>query len=483
MSFFTADYIATHIEPITFGVLVGMAVTIIIAFFMMRLIVARAVAAKDNDHIRTLSNLEFSEKMILELKEELSAKDDLITELQAVRARLETSLHHERDMIEKNLKTIEAAKQDLSNMFKALSQEALQTNNKAFLDLAKENLEKMHIQSREDLEKKEKAIEQLVKPVSESLSKIDQKINHLEKERVGAYEQLKEHLSHMAADQVKLRGETSQLVRALRAPTTKGRWGEIHLKNTVKMAGMVEHVDFVEQDSFKDEGKLKRPDMVVHMPGGQKIIVDAKAPVDAYYDLLADNITPEKRDEGHARLARLVRDHVKGLASKSYWDQFESPEFVIMFLPNEGFFSAAVEKDPGLLEFSIEQKVIPASPTTLVALLRAVAYGWQQEKLAENAREISDLGAQLYERLATFGEHLQKMGGGLNNALGAYNKAIGSLEGSVLPAARKFKDLHVTTKKKEIPNLAPIETMTRGLNAPELLVSDDDVADSKKKKH
>ena len=427
------------------------------------------------DIIRKEAKIETLEEQVELFKHDLQERSDRLEQLTAHQARLETDLKHEKEKVEAQLETVERAKQDLSNMFKAIGQEALQANNKAFLDLAKENLEKMNVKSSETLESKKKAIEELLKPVSSSLEKMDEKINHLEKAREGAYQGLKQHLSNMAEDQVKLRKETAQLVQALRSPSTKGRWGEIHLRNTVKMAGMMDHVDFVEQDSFRDEGQLKKPDMIIKMPGGQKVIVDAKAPIDAYYDVLEDDLTPQERDERLTRLSRLVRDHIKGLSSKSYWDQFESPEFVIMFLPNEGIFSAAVEKDPTLLEYGVEQKIIPASPTTLIALLRAVAYGWQQEKIAENAREISDLGAELYKRLSSFGGHLQRLGKGLNSALQNYNSAIGSLERSVLPTARKFQDLHVMSKPTDMPDLEQIDQQTRLLNAPEFSSSTDDV--------
>lgn len=434
-----------------------------------------------NAHAQMASKVEHLTVELSETKQALEDKSDQLSELSAIRARLESDLRHEQEQFARELKTVEKAKEELVNVFKAIGKDALQDNTKSFLDFAKQTLEKSTVESAKELEKKQQAIEAALKPVSSSLEKMDEKINLLEKERKGAYEGMRQYLEKMTDDQERLRRETNNLVQALRSPTSKGRWGEIHLRNTVKMAGMIEHVDFVEQDSFRDEGTLKKPDMIVRMPGGQKIIVDAKAPIDAYYDSLRDDVSPEKRDEAMASLAKRVKDHIKGLSSKSYWDQFESPEFVVMFLPNEGCFSAAVEKDPTLLEYGIEHKVIPASPTTLVALLRAVAYGWQQEKITENAREIADLGSELYNRLAVFGDHLQKMGKNLNNALGSYNSAIGSLEGSVLPAARKFETLHVTSKKKELPELKPLEQTTRMVTAPELLGSEPETEGKSKK--
>lgn len=439
------------------------------------------IIKKMNAHTHMRSQLDHVSQELSKTQFNLDEKTDQLMELQSVRARLESDLRHEQEQFERQLKTVEKAKEELVNVFKAIGKDALQDNTKSFLDFAKQTLEKSTTESAKELEKKQQAIEAALKPVSSSLEKMDEKINLLEKERKGAYEGMRQYLEKMTDDQERLRRETTNLVQALRSPTSKGRWGEIHLRNTVKMAGMVEHVDFVEQDSFRDEGALKKPDMIVRMPGGQKIIVDAKAPIDAYYDSLRDDVSAEKREEAMASLAKRVKDHIKGLSSKSYWDQFESPEFVVMFLPNEGCFSAAVEKDPTLIEYGIEHKVIPASPTTLVALLRAVAYGWQQEKIAENAREIADLGSELYNRLAVFGEHLQKMGRNLGGALDSYNKAIGSLEGNVLPAARKFETLHVTSKKKEMPELKPLEQTTRLVTAPELLSNEDEHEEKSKK--
>ncbi len=428
------------------------------------------------------SRLEHLTSELAQTKQALEDKSDQLSELSAIRARLESDLRHEQEQFQRELKTVEKAKEELVNVFKAIGKDALQDNTKSFLDFAKQTMEKSTVESAKELEKKQQAIEAALKPVSSSLEKMDEKINLLEKERKGAYEGMRQYLEKMTDDQDKLRRETNNLVQALRSPTSKGRWGEIHLRNTVKMAGMIEHVDFVEQDSYREDGNLKKPDMIVRMPGGQKIIVDAKAPIDAYYDSLREDLSPQEREDAMISLSKRVREHIKGLSSKSYWDQFESPEFVVMFLPNEGCFSAAVEKDPSLLEYGIEQKVIPASPTTLVALLRAVAYGWQQERIAENAREIADLGSELYNRLAVFGEHLQKMGKNLGSALDSYNSAIGSLEGKVLPAARKFEALHVTSKKKEMPELKPLDHTARLVTAPELLSHEAESEDEKSKK-
>lgn len=459
-------------------------VVLVVCIVISRLLIKQKETEIENqtteERAIQITKSEYLKKQNEELHESLIEKDKIIQDLHRQNTMLETTLKVEKESIEKQIVTLEKAKEEMSFIFKAAGQEALQANNKTFLDLAKENLEKMQLQANENLEKKEKAIETLIKPVSESLDKMDKKINELEKERQGAYERLTQHLGTMAEDQQKLRSETSHLVQALRSPSSKGRWGEMHLRNTVEIAGLVNHVDFIEQDSFNDDGKIKRPDMIVRMPGGQKIIVDAKAPIDAYYDALNQNLDGAAREHELARLSRLVREHIKILASKNYWDQFESPEFVVMFLPSEGILSAAMEKDTSLLQYAIEQKVIPATPTTLIALLRAIGYGWQQEKIAENAREIADLGSELYRRLATFGEHLQSVGRGLGGALNSYNKAVGSLEGSVLPSARRFNELHVATKAKEIPVLTALDQHPRDVSAPELLVGPEETKKHKK---
>jgi DNA recombination protein RmuC len=291
---------------------------------------------------------------------------------------------------------------------------------------------------------------------------VDQQIQQLEVARREAYGDLTAQVRSLISTQEKLQSETGNLVRALRAPTVRGRWGEIQLKRVVELAGMLPYCDFVEQETINTASGRLRPDLIVRLPGEKNVVVDAKTPLLAYLDAI-ESTDDDLRRQKLADHAAQVRAHMTQLSSKSYWEQFEStPEFVVMFLPGETFFSAALEQEPGLIEHGVALKIIPASPTTLIALLKAVAYGWNQEKLARNAREISALGKELYERLRTLGTHFERVGKGLDNAVEAYNKAVGSLESRVMVSARKFSELGAPVVE-EIGELAPIETTTRNL--------------------
>lgn len=357
---------------------------------------------------------------------------------------------------------IEQTKQQMSADFKAMSLEALNASRENFLALAQEKFGQLQTAAKTD-------IKQVVSPVEQTLKQMDEKIALLEKERQGAYGELRQHLQGMKSDQEKLRSETSSLVQALRSPSTRGQWGEMQLKRTLEMAGMVEGVHFDQQVSVDDQ----RPDVVIKLPGGKSIVIDSKVPIDAYMDALKDGISETERKDALDRHARHVGTRIKDLGKKSYFEKFDTPEFVVMFLPSESYFSAALERDPGLIEAGVDQKVIPASPTTLISLLKAVHYGWRQEKLAENAREISDLGRDLYKRLGSFGGHLQKLGKGLSGAIGSYNDAVGSLERNVLPSARKFQTLQGIESDASLPDFAVIEQTARPLIAPELTTGAD----------
>jgi DNA recombination protein RmuC len=342
----------------------------------------------------------------------------------------------------------------------ALSSEALRQNSKTFLQLAEATLKQFHVQAKGDLDLKEKAVENMVKPIREALEKTEQQVRAMEKERKEAYGALSKHLETMTQTQQLLHGETSKLVTALRRPEVRGQWGEMTLKRLAELAGMVEHCDFYQQESVdSDEGRM-RPDMIVRMPDGREIVVDVKTPLDAYLSAVeaSDDIVRAKHLEHHARK---LRERVRELATKAYWNQFKNaPDFVVLFIPGDQFLSAALDVDHALLEDALRQKIILATPTSFVALLRAVAYGWRQESLAENADRIRELGEDLYQRLATFAEHMSKIGSGLETSVGAYNKAVGSLDSKVLPGARKFVEMGVTPKKAlETP--APVETVPR----------------------
>jgi len=351
-----------------------------------------------------------------------------------------------------------------TDTFRALSAEALQRNNQAFLDLAQSSLEKQQITAKGELEKRQQAIGDLVAPIRASLEKFDQQVQGVEKTRIDAYATLFEQVRALADGQGQLRRETANLVRALRAPHARGRWGELQLKRVVELAGMLDHCDFYEQAStdniHEGDGKL-RPDMIVRLPGGKQLVVDAKAPLAAYLDAI-DAVDDETRRKKLLDHARQVREHIAKLSRKSYWEQFQpAPDFVVLFLPGEMFYSAALEVDPGLIESGVEQRIILATPTTLIALLRAAAYGWQQEALTENAQQISQLGKELHERLATLADHWSNVGKNLNDAVGAYNKATGSLESRVLVTARRFRDLQAIAGDKEIRDLTPIDSTPR----------------------
>jgi DNA recombination protein RmuC len=438
-------------EPGVIGV-IGLLFGSLIAWLALR---SRAAALS--------ARLSLMEKQLAAQNADLARLQQAHTDVVAAKARLESALESERKTSNEKMDLVTRASEELRNAFKAMASDALKSNNQSFLVLAQERLERFQTEARGDLESRQKAVAEMVAPVRESLNKVDTQIQQLEIERGKAYSALYTQVQSLITTQKELKSETGNLVRALRTPNVRGRWGEIQLRRVVEIAGMLSYCDFAEQETVTTDSGRLRPDLVVKLPGGKHVVVDAKTPLQAFLDAFETTDEETRRDclNNHARQ---VRDHMNTLSGKKYWEQFDAtPEFVVMFLPGETFFSAALEQDSGLIEHGVLNRVIPASPTTLIALLKAVAYGWNQEKLARNAQQISELGKELHDRLRNLAGHITSVGTGLDRAVESYNKAVGSLESRVLVSARKFAELGASVAD-DIPQLEPIETTARALS-------------------
>src|SRR5256714_6464324 len=430
------------------------------------------------------------------LQERVAAKDRELAKLQQIfetgvsdgdrlredNARLLADLEGERRAAQERSESFKRVTEELAEKFKALSRDALKDNNQEFLNLARATLEKFQVSAKGELDQRQQAIDQLVKPLKDSLEKVDGKIGELEKARAGAYAELREQVKSLATQQLELRNETGNLVKALRTPHIRGRWGEIQLRRVVELAGMLQYCDFTEQETVATEDGRIRPDVIVRLPGNRTIVVDAKVPFEAFYESISTN-DDAVRINCLKEHARLVRMHIGALSRKSYWESVQpTPEFVLLFLPGENFYSAALEQDPKLIEDGINQRVIIATPTTLIALLKAISYGWQQEQRAANADEVGKLGKELYDRLRTFVNYFADIGRNLDRALESYNKGVGSLEARVLVTARKFKERGAITGDEFEP-MEPVDKSTRTLNLdegglfPELVAEPNDDCD------
>lgn len=383
-----------------------------------------------------------------------------LAEAQQARVAAETRLEEALKRVEEHHTTLAQAKLELTETFQALSGTALQRNNEAFLNLATATFQVAQAEAKGELSRRQQAIDELVKPLHETLARYADQLRQVEQSRQAAYGGLDQHLRLLAESQQRLQQETGQLVQALRTPTVRGRWGEMTLRRVAELAGMVPHCDFFEQENAASEEGRVRPDMVVRLPGGRQIVIDAKAVLSAYLEA-HDAPDDGKRVERLKRHAVQVRSRMEELSLKAYWTQFDlAPEFVVLFLPGEQFLGAALEQDPTLIEDGFSRGVVVATPTTLMALLRAVAYGWRQEQLNAHAQEAGRLGKDLYERMALLAQYLNEIGAALGKSVSAYNRAVGSLESRVWPAARKFKELGIATDK-EVPLIEPVEQAPR----------------------
>ena len=461
----------TFLDSKTIFFLTGLFSAALAAYFIFKNKIRQAVdrrAAASQTEISLLSErLRAKIERVTELQENLSATNKTIDhyqyeirELEKKEVELQVRYEELLQKSSENISFLQNGRREMSDSFKALSADILKNNSQSFLELAQTAMTSFQEKANGDLELRKQSIKQMVTPLQESLQRVDEQILKIEKERISAYAGLTEQVRSMAASQVRLHSETENLVQALRTPTVRGRWGEIQLRRVVEMAGMVEYCDFIEQESVKTEQGSLRPDMVIKLPNKKNIVVDSKAALQAYLEAIEAEDEQSKKEKLKQH-ARQIRTHLSQLGSKSYWEQFKpTPEFVVLFLPGENFFSAALKQDPELIEFGVDQRVILATPTTLIALLRAVSYGWRHEKIAEHAEIIAELGKTLHERLRIMTGHFADLRKNLDRSVESYNKAIGSYESRVLVVARKFDEID-TSVVKAIEPLDMIDRNTR----------------------
>ncbi len=461
-------------------ILLGLAAGAVIAWLLAS---ARARSAAetriaDGDRAATSSQAaaDAAREQLRTQTAELAEVRDRLESERSARVEAETRLQETKKRLDEEKKLLDEARAKLTDAFKSLAGDTLTHTNKQFLELAKETFDKVLSEAKGDLGKREEAIKGLVKPLSDSLKDFGEHVRGLEKTRQQAYTSLEEQLKSLATSQQLLQRETGNLVNALSTPQVRGRWGEITLQRVVELSGMSEHCDFSEQVTAHTETGRIRPDLIVQLPGGREIVVDAKVSLDAYLRAISAE-SDEDRKAALVDHARQTRTHMDQLSAKAYWNQFDNaPEFVVMFIPGEPFFAAAADNDHGLIEDGMQKGVVLATPTTFIALLRAVAYGWRQEQIAENAQQISALGRELYDRMRVMADHLSSIGKGITRATEAYNSAVGSMEARVLPSARRFKELGAAGAG-EIPAVDPVEATPRQLSVPDFGPDDQEHTD------
>jgi len=395
------------------------------------------------------------------LQQALRAAQNRVEEEQKLRASAVKEAESQRENLAEQRRLLDDAQVKLREAFQSLAGEALQASSQQFMDLAKSKFDSLQKEAEGDLEQRKVAIQSMVDPLEKALKELRSEVNQVESARQEAYGSLRTEVQLLATTSKELRQETGSLVNSLKQPQVKGRWGELTLRRVVELAGMSPHCDFQEQQSIDTEQGRLRPDLIVHLPGGTQIVIDAKVPLHGFLKAASASSEAEYR-EAMVQHASLVRNHIEGLSGKAYWKELDpTPEFVVLFVPGESFFSAALEQDRTLIEDAIEKRVVLASPTTLIALLRAIAYGWKQQLVAENAERIKDLGKELYDRVVKFAEHLSEIAKGLERANRAYNSAIASFDSRLIPSARKFKEMGVGTEN--VPEIEPVETFPRPL--------------------